>query len=92
MIETMNKQQANFVNKLRECDLSHDTDLTFSSPKLDVCLCDDGASFPPLESGLEAVLDPPLTAPSLVAPSSTSTSRDNTMLIMTFPDPSFPLT
>jgi len=92
MIEKMNKQQANFANKMREYDLSHETDLRFSSPKLDVCLCDDDASFSPLESGLEAVFDPPLITPSLVAPSSTSIFRDNTTLIMTFPDPPFPLT
>jgi len=78
MKETMNKQQVEFANKMREYDLLHETDLRFSSPKLDVCLCVDGASFSPLESGLEAVLDPPLTTASLVAPSSPSTLRDNT--------------
>ena len=91
MIELMNKQQAEFENKMREYDLSHETDFRLSSPELDVCLCDDGASFPPLESGLEVVFDPLLTNPSLVAPSSTNTFRDNTMLIMTFPDLPFPL-
>jgi len=55
-------------------------------------LCDDDASFPSLESGLEVVLDPPLTTPSVIAPSSPSTFRDNTMFIMTFADPPFPLT
>jgi len=45
MIETMNKQQVEFANKMREYGLSHEIDLKFSSPKLDVCLCDDGASF-----------------------------------------------
>ena len=63
----------------------------FSFPKLDGYLCDDNASFPPLESELEEVLDPPLTTPSLVAPSLPSTLRDNTTLIMTFPDPPLPL-
>jgi len=92
MIETMNKQQAEFDSRMRKFDLPHETNLRFSSLKLDVCLCDDGASFPPLESRLEAVLDPSLTTPSLIAPSSTSIFRDNTMLIMTFPDPPFPLT
>jgi len=75
---------------MREYGLPHETNLRFSSPKLDVCLCDNGASFSPLDSELEVLLDPPLTTPSLVAPSSPSTCRDNTMLIMTFPDPPFP--
>ena len=47
----------------------------FSSPKLDVKLCDDGASFHPLESGLEEVIDPPLTTlPLLLHPHLTLTS------------------
>jgi len=45
MIETMNKQQVEFANKTREYDLSYKTNLRLSSPKLDVCLCDDGVSF-----------------------------------------------
>ena len=92
MIETMNKQQAEFANRMREYTLSHETDLRFSSPKLDVCLRNDGASFSPLEYGLEVVLDPPLTTPFFVAPPSPSTFRDNTMFIMTFPHPPFPWT
>jgi len=72
MIGTMNKQQANFSNIMQKYDLSHETDLRFSSTKLDVYLCDDGASFPPLESGLEAILGPPLITPSLVASASTT--------------------
>ena len=91
MIETMNKQQvefAEFVNAQREYDLSPETDLSSSAPRLDVNLCDDGASFPPLESGLEDVLDPPLTTSPLVAPSLPSTLKDNTM---TYLDPPFPL-
>ena len=76
---------------MREFDLSHKTDLRFSSPKHDVCLCDDGASFTPLESGLEAVLDPSLTTPSLVAPPLPSTLRDHTTFNMTLPDPPLPL-
>jgi len=76
---------------MREFDLSHQTNLRFSSPKLDVCLCDDGASFPPLESGLEAALDPSLVTLPLVAPSSPYTLRENTMFNMLLPDPPFPL-
>jgi len=91
MIETMNKQQAEFENKMRECNLSHETDLRFSSPKLDVCLCDDDASSTPLEFGLEAVVDPSLTTPSLVAPPSPSTLRGNTTFNMTLPAPPLPL-
>jgi len=67
MIETMAKQQAEFENKMREFNLLHKIDLRFSSPKLDVCLCDDGASFTPLKFGLEAVLEPSLTTQPLVA-------------------------
>jgi len=91
MIEAMNKQQAEFDSKIREYDLSHETDLRFSSPKLDVCLSDDGAPFTPLEFGLEVVLDPSLTTPSLVAPSSPNTLRDNTTFNMTLPDAPLPL-
>ena len=87
----MNKQRVEFEIKMREFDLSHETNLRFRSPKLEFCLCDDGASFPPLESGLEAVLDPPLATLPLVAPSSPSTLRDNTTFNMLLPDPPFPL-
>ena len=48
----------------------------FSSPRLDVNFCDDGASFPHLESGLEEVLNPPPTTLPFVAPSSFSISVD----------------
>ena len=62
MIETINKQRVELEIKMREFDLSYETDPRFSSPKLNFCLCDDGVFFPPLESGLEVVLDPPLAA------------------------------
>jgi len=91
MIETMSQQQVEFEIKMREFDLSHETDLRFSAPKLDVCLCDDGASFPALESELEVVLDPSLATLPLVAPSSLSTLRDNTMFNIFLPDPPLPL-
>jgi len=38
MIETMNEQQIELANKMREHDLSHETDLRFSAPELDVTL------------------------------------------------------
>jgi len=91
MIETIDKQRVEFELKMREYDRSHETDLRFSFPTLDVCLCDDGVSFSPLESRLEVVLDPPLTTLSLVAPPSPSTFRDNTTFNMTLPDPPLPL-
>ena len=47
MIETMNEQQIEFANKMLEYDLSPETNLSSSSHRLDVNLCDDGASFPP---------------------------------------------
>ena len=78
-----------FEIKIREFDLSHETDLRFS--KLNVYLCDDGASFSPLESRLEAVLDPSLATLPLVAPSSPSTLRGNTKFNMLLPNPPLPL-
>jgi len=80
MIETMNEQQIEFANKMWDNNLSHETDLRFSSPRLNVNLCDDGRSFPPLESELEEVLDPPLTTLLTVAPSFPTNLRDNTVL------------
>ena len=62
----------------------------FSSPRIDVNLCDNVASFPLPEFKLGKVLDPPLTALSLVTPSSPSTLKENTEFIMTFSDPPFP--
>ena len=76
---------------MRQFDLPCKTNLRFSSLKLDVCLCGDGASFPPLESGLEVVLDPSLATLPLVAPSSPSTLRGNTKFNMLLPNPPLPL-
>jgi len=76
MIETMNEQQIEFANKMQEYDLSLETDYRFSSPRLDVNFCDDDASFPPLESGPEEVLDHPLSTLPFVAPSLFSASVD----------------
>ena len=61
MTETIDEQHIKIVNSMREYDLSRETDLRFSSTRLDVNFCDDGDRFPPLESGLEEVLDPPPT-------------------------------
>ena len=61
---------------MRDYDLSRETDLRFSSTRLDVNFCEDGESFPPLESGLEEVLDSPPTTLSFVAPSSFSVRAD----------------
>jgi len=71
---------------MQEYDLSHGIDLRFSSPRLDLYLCDDGASYPPLESGLEEKFNPPLTTPTLITPSSPSTFRDNAMFNMNMLD------
>jgi len=92
IIETVSKQQIEFANKMREYNLSPETNLGSSAPKLDVNLCDDGASFPPLESGIGKVIDPPLTTLPIIAPSSPSPFRNNIAFIMTYPDPPFPLT
>ena len=91
MIETMNEQQVKLANCMREYDLSHETDLRVNFSELDVNLCDDGASSLTLESGLEEVLDPPLTTLPLVAPSPPSILRDYTPLCMTYPNPPFHL-
>jgi len=91
MIETMNEQQIEFANKIREYDLSHETDLRFSSHRLDVNMCDDGASFHPLECGLEEILDPSLITLLTIAPSFPITLGDNTMFIMTFLNTPSPL-
>jgi len=87
MIKAMNMQQAEFESKMREYDLWHETDLRFSSSKLDVCLCDDGASFTPLEFGLEAVLYSSQTTLSVVAPPLSSTLKDYTTFNMTLLNP-----
>jgi len=76
---------------MHECDPSHETDLTFSSSKLDVHSCDDGASFLNLQSGVEEVLGPFLTTLHLVVPSLPSTVENNITFIMTFFNPHFPL-
>ena len=57
-------------------DLSREADLRFSSARLDVHFCDDGESFPPPESGLEEVLDPPPTILPFIAPSLFSVSAE----------------
>jgi len=90
-METTNEQQISFANKIREYNLSHESDLRFSSSRLDVNLCDNGGSFPPLEFGLGEILDPPLTILPIVTPSSPSTFRKNAAFIMTFLDRPFPL-
>jgi len=59
MIEEINKQQLEFATKTMEYNLTHETDLRFSSPKLNVCLYDNGVPFSPLESRIQAILDPP---------------------------------
>jgi len=83
MIGTMNNQQVQFANTMQEFALSYETDLRFSSTRLDVYLCHDGVSYPPLESGLDEKFDHPLTPPSLVARFSLSTLKNNTTFVMT---------
>ena len=73
-----------------ENDLSHKSDPRFSSPRLDVNLGDDGATFTPLESKLEEVIECPSTILPLVSPSLPSTLRDNTSFVMTFPNSPLP--
>jgi len=45
MTKTMNEQQIEFANNIKEHGLSHETDLRFSSLILDVDLWYDGVSF-----------------------------------------------
>jgi len=75
-METINEKHSAIANRMREYDLSRETDLRFSSTRLYVNFCDDGESFPPLESGQEEVLDPSPTTLPFVAPSSFSVSAD----------------
>jgi len=89
LIEIMNEGQIEFANKMQQCDLSYKTDLTLSSLRLDVNLCDDGASFLSLKLGLEEVLDVSLTTLPIVAPSLANTLKNNRAPFMTFPDPPF---
>jgi len=91
MIETIKEQQITFANKIQEYNLSPDTDLSSSSSRLDVNLCDDDASSHTLVSGLEEVLDHPLTTLPPVTPFLPNTLRDNTSLHTTYPNPPFPL-
>ena len=90
IIEAMNKQQVEFINKIQENDLSPETDLTFSSPRLDAYLCNDGVSHPLLESRLEEEFSPPLITASLVVSSSPSSPRHNTTFNMTLSNPPLP--
>jgi len=90
MIDTMNEQQMELVNKMWEQDLSYEADLKSSSPTLNVNLYDDGVSFPHLESELKEVLNPP-TSLLIIAPSSPSTFRNDTAFMMTFSDTSSPV-
>ena len=39
MKETMNEEHVEYANKMGEYDMSYETDLRFSSPKLDVYCC-----------------------------------------------------
>ena len=64
----------------------------FCSPEPDVNLCDDGESFPTLESGLWEVFDHPLTTLPPITLFSPNTLRDNTASLLTFPDSPYPLT
>ena len=76
MIETIDEQNIKIANSIQEYDLSHERDFRFGSLRCDVNFCDNCASFPPLESGLEEVLDPPPTTLPFVAPFSFSVSVD----------------
>jgi len=78
MIETMNEEQIEFANKMREYDLSHKTDLAFSSLRLGVNLCDDSASFLTIKSEVQEVPDASLTTLPIVASSLSNTLKDNT--------------
>ena len=76
MIETINGQHIAIANRMWEYDLSHETDLRFSSTRLAVDFCDDDVSSLLLESRLEEVFDPPPTTLSFVASSLFSISID----------------
>jgi len=76
MIDTINEQRIEIVNRMREYDVPREIDLRFSSARHDVNFCDDSVSFPPLEFELEEVLDPSPTTLPFVVPSSFSVRVD----------------
>jgi len=82
LMETIKEQQDNFVSKMREFSLLHETDPSLPIPRLAFDLPHDYASSCPLESNvvddaplpdLEDMFDSPLTYVPLVAPSIHST-------------------
>ena len=82
MIQIMNEQNAKFENHLQAYHLSHETNLSLPSSRLEVSSCDDGKSSFPLESNfvvdtaltnLEKVIDALSTPLSFVVPPSLST-------------------
>jgi len=88
MIGTMNEQHKQFVCRMRECSLSHETDPSLPYPRLEADLYDGCESSLPLESNvvddtlltnLEEVFDPPLTLLTFVAPSFSNTPMDTTI-------------
>ena len=84
MIEIMNEQQLKLTNFIREHDLSHQIDPRLRSPEPNGNLCDDGESFPTIESELEKVFDLPSTTLPYVGLSSPNTLTDNTSSLMIF--------
>ena len=94
LMETIKEQQDNFVSKMREFSLLHETDPSLPIPRLESDLPDDYASSCPLESNvvddaplpdLEDMFDSPLPYAPLVAPSPSSTplvtsTSDSTLL------------
>ena len=100
MIETMNEQNVMFQNYLRENHLSNETELSLSSARPKVSLCDDNELSFPLEFNfvvdmalidLEKVIDAPLISLLLVAPSSVNTPRDIVEGVLTLPNSLIPL-
>jgi len=99
LMETIKEQQDNFVSKIREFSLLHETDPSLPIPRLESDLPDDYASSCPLESNvvdnvplpdLEDMFDSPLPYAPLVAPSPSSTplvtsTSDSTLLDYPFP-------
>jgi len=99
VIETMNERHEFFISEMRECGLLHEIDPSPSSPRPVVNLYDDYESFLPLEpnfmvdaplTGLEEVVDPPLTSLPFIAQSSSSTPKgitEGVLSVLSFPIP-----
>ena len=88
MIKTMSEHHKDFVSKMRDCGLLHETNLRLPFFWLEASLYDGCGSFLPLKSNLvddapltdlEEAFNPLLTSLSFVAPSFSSPPMDTSV-------------